>query len=71
MKKVVFAAVVMVCLVTIMVVAGFRPVPNLLDDTPRKNTCVGYTIIEFDKGVDCHGDTIPLIRRNGFAERVQ
>ncbi|HEU5146845.1 MAG TPA: hypothetical protein VFT90_09025 [Chryseosolibacter sp.] len=70
MKKVVFTAVVMVCLVMIMVSGAFRPIPDLLDAPSRKNTCVGYTIIEFDKGIDCNGDTIALTRRNGFAERV-
>lgn len=70
MKKVVFSAVVVVCLVTIMVAGAFRPIPGLLDSPSRTNTCVGYTIIEFDKAIDCYGDTIALIRRNGFAERV-
>ena len=54
----------------IMVAGAFRPIPGLLDNPPRKKACVGYTIIEFDKAVDCYGDTIALIRRNGFAERV-
>ena len=53
-----------------MVAGAFRPIPGLRDNPPRKKACVGYTIIEFDKAVDCYGDTIALIRRNGFAERV-
>lgn len=59
---------VMVCLIMIAVAADFRSIPGLSDGD--KNGCVGYTIIEFDKGIDCHGDTITLVRRNGFAERV-
>ena len=70
MKKVVFTAVVMVCLVMIIMGADFRELPGLIDNPPRTNTCVGYTIIEFDKAIDCYGDTIALTRRNGFAERV-
>jgi len=67
MKKVFFSAVVLVCLVMIMVAADFRSI-TLLDGPPR--TCQGYTIIEFDKGIDCHGDTIRLVRTNGYAERA-
>ena len=68
MKKVLFSAVVLVCLVMIAVAADFRSLPYIT--SPNRNDCVGYTIIEFDKGIDCHGDTIKLTRKNGFAERV-
>lgn len=70
MKKVFFSAVVMVCLVMIIVAADFRSIPEMLDAPSRKNSCTGYTIIEFDKAIDCHGDTIALTRKNGFAERI-
>ena len=70
MKKVFFVAVVLVCLVMIIVAADFRPIPQLLKPVSSANTCLGYTIIEFDKGVDCYGDTIKLVRKNGFAERA-
>jgi len=69
MKKVFFSVVVLVCLVMIMVAANTRHIPHLLDNKARKE-CLGYTIIEFDKGVDCYGDTIPLVRKNGYAERA-
>ncbi|MBT1701925.1 hypothetical protein [Chryseosolibacter indicus] len=29
-----------------------------------KKKCVGYTIIEFGKGVDCNGDTVKLVKVN-------
>jgi hypothetical protein len=32
--------------------------------------CRGYTVIEADKGVDCNGDTIKLVKTNGFFERA-
>jgi hypothetical protein len=32
---------------------------------PRKKKCLGYTIIEFGKGIDCNGDTVKLVRVNG------
>lgn len=28
--------------------------------------CKGYTIIEYGKGVDCHGDTVFLEKRGGL-----
>ncbi len=54
-----------VCLIALMG-ADYRTKPV----TQNKKTCTGYTIIEFDKGIDCHGDTIRLVRKNGFAQRV-
>ena len=59
---------VLACLVMIIVAADFRSIPLL--ESRRQQSCVGYTIIEFDKGIDCHGDTIRLVRTNGYAEKV-
>ena len=36
-----------------------------------RKACVGYTIIEASKGIDCHGDTIKLVRTAGFYQRVR
>lgn len=36
--------------------------------TERK-FCRGYSVIEADKGIDCHGDTIKLVKVHGFFER--
>jgi hypothetical protein len=30
-----------------------------------KKKCLGYTIIEFGKGIDCNGDTVKLVKVNG------
>ena len=38
------------------------------DETQIKPRCVGYTVIEVDKGIDCNGDTIRITKRNGFYE---
>jgi hypothetical protein len=32
----------------------------------KKKNCVGYTVIEAGKGVDCNGDTIKLIKTEGY-----
>ena len=63
-------AIVFVSVAMIVLAADFRQIPELLKGEPVRKTCQGFTIIEFDKGVDCHGDTINLIRRNGFAEKA-
>ena len=62
----------LVSVILIMGTASFRTVPDWLNTegtTPAR--CSGYTIIAFDKGVDCHGDTIRLVRKNGYAERAR
>jgi len=39
-------------------------------DVPAaKKVCRGYSVIEADKGIDCHGDTIKLVKVHGFFER--
>jgi len=39
-------------------------------DVPSaKKFCRGYSVIEADKGIDCHGDTIKLVKVHGFFER--
>lgn len=38
-------------------------------ETPKpEKHCSGYTIIEAGLGVDCHGDTVRLVKRSGFYE---
>jgi hypothetical protein len=31
-----------------------------------KPKCVGYSVLEVGKAIDCNGDTIRLTKRNGF-----
>ena len=33
-----------------------------------KKHCTGYTIIEAGLGVDCHGDTVKLVKKYGYYE---
>lgn len=37
--------------------------------TTAREFCRGYSVIEADKGIDCHGDTIKLVKVHGFFER--
>jgi hypothetical protein len=36
----------------------------------QKRNCTGYSVIEADKGIDCNGDTIKLVKVNGFFQRA-
>jgi hypothetical protein len=40
------------------------------DTQSAKKFCRGYSVIEADKGIDCHGDTIRLVKVSGFYERA-
>lgn len=35
-----------------------------------KKHCMGYSVIAADKGVDCNGDTIRLIKDYGYFQRA-
>lgn len=68
MRKVVVALTVMT-LSVVMIGADIRrtdtPPAQPVKAEPKKK-CYGYTIIEFGKGVNCHGDTINLVRVDGI-----
>ena len=36
----------------------------------EKISCKGYTIIEFGKGIDCHGDTVKLVKVRGGGQEL-
>ncbi|HEX6225137.1 MAG TPA: hypothetical protein VFZ52_12035 [Chryseolinea sp.] len=41
------------------------------DPSTTRKFCRGYSVIEADKGIDCHGDTIKLVKVHGFFEREE
>jgi hypothetical protein len=65
MKKIMMVLSIF-ALVMILIGADFRREnsPVVAPVTPKKK-CVGYTIIEFGKGIDCNGDTVKLAKVNG------
>ena len=68
MRKVVVALTVMILLV-VLIGADIRrtDTPNTQNvKVEPKKKCYGYTIIEYGKGVNCHGDTINLVRVDGI-----
>jgi hypothetical protein len=67
MKKIILLFSVVV-LVLVLVGADIRRNDSsnvAAQAAPKKKRCVGFTIIEFGKGVDCNGDTVALKRVNG------
>jgi hypothetical protein len=65
-KVVVIPALLMV--VVIMIGADMRKNAAALTVSAKKKPCYGYTIIEFGKGINCHGDTIKLEKVMGGQE---
>jgi hypothetical protein len=69
MKKVFLVGFGFISLAMVVVAADFRRIPNMLQQEKARKSCVGYTIVEYDKGVDCNGDTVLLERKHGFATK--
>jgi hypothetical protein len=69
MKKVFLVGFGFISLAMVVLAADFRRLPNMLQQEKLQKSCVGYTIIEYDKGIDCYGDTVLLERKHGFATR--
>ena len=66
MKRV-FLMLAFVAAIVIFGTGFITGTPTVPVETPKKS-CRGYEVIEANKGVDCNGDTIQLVRRNGFYE---
>lgn len=43
-----------------------EPQPAITHQAP----CQGYTIIEYGKGINCHGDTVKLVKVGGIQTLV-
>ena len=69
MKKVLLTLAVLVILV-VLIGADIRRKETAPTAMPKKS-CYGYTIIEFGKGIDCHGDTVKLVKVNGGQQLVK
>jgi hypothetical protein len=65
MKKIILSFL-LVAVFIVLLGANFRrnESSNVAVEIPKKK-CLGYTIIEFGKGLDCNGDTLKLVRVNG------
>ena len=45
---------------------SIQPVVNI--PPVKKHSCMGFTVIEASTGIDCHGDTVRLVKRGGIYE---
>lgn len=67
MKKVVLTLPVLVMLLA-LIGADIRGRETTTSATAPRKFCKGYTIIEFGKAIDCHGDTLRLVKVHGGQE---
>ena len=58
-----YAAILGICMSAILLTSVSYKKP---DTKSVKKYCRGYSVIAVDKGIDCAGDTIKLVRVNGF-----
>lgn len=65
MKRVVVTMAVLLCVTMMITGADMRMLVRLKKPVSKKH-CIGYTIIEADKGVDCNGDTVKLTKNHGY-----
>jgi hypothetical protein len=63
MRKIILALSV-IAMVILLLGADIRR--NDSSKVALKKKCLGYTIIEFGKGLDCNGDTVRLVKKNGI-----
>jgi hypothetical protein len=66
MRKIILAFSV-IAMLLVLIGADIRrnDSSNNAVEIPKKKKCLGYTIIEFGKGIDCNGDTVKLVKVNG------
>ncbi len=70
MKRVVFTVAVLLCIAMMMTGMDIRTLVKVREKGKFKKNCVGYTILEVDKGINCDGDTVRLTKVHGYYEVV-
>jgi hypothetical protein len=70
MKRVVFTVAVLLCIAMMLTGMDIRTLVKVKETGRVKKNCVGYTILEVDKGIDCDGDTVKLTKVHGYYEVV-
>lgn len=69
MKKI-FILFGMILTVILLVGADLRQQKTTTAAVAPKKPCFGYTIIEFGKGINCHGDTVKLTKVKGGGQQL-
>lgn len=70
MKKIFLLFSIVVMLVVLLGADIRRKKEALLTPEEDKKPCYGYTIIEFGKGINCHGDTVMLTKVKGGGQEL-
>jgi hypothetical protein len=66
MKRAFVTLCFLITTAVLMIGADFRaPKPATVE---VKKHCLGYTLIEAGKGIDCNGDTVKLVKKYGYFE---
>ena len=54
-------------IMTALLLSGVNLHGSVAENPPKKkySPSCGYTIIEFGLGIDCNGDTVKIIKKNG------
>ena len=71
MKRLIVLIGVLLCSALILLSADDKHVAELLKRKTPSAHCVGFTILEAGKGINCHGDTIALVKVNGYYSTVE
>lgn len=65
MKKLLFTMLPLTAVAFVMMGADLKSEKVA---APTLKHCSGYTVIEAGLGLDCHGDTVKLIKTHGYYE---
>jgi hypothetical protein len=64
MKRCLLALTMIILSIALSSVSFREPEPSIQSVRKYSPSC-GYTIIEFGVGIDCNGDTVKIVRKNG------
>jgi len=65
MKKAILTLGTLFTIAFVMIGADFKSENQVV---AVEKHCSGYTILEAGKGIDCHGDTVRLVKKYGYYE---
>ena len=69
--RVLYTLIGIVCLGVIMISTDFNQMQTSAQaEKLKKLHCFGYTVVEAGKGIDCYGDTVKLVKSNGYYQLV-
>ena len=70
MKKIFLLFSIVLMLVVLLGADIRRKKEALMTPVVEKAPCIGYTIIEYGKGINCNGDTVRLVKVKGGGQEL-